>query len=260
METGDWRRSAVSRRRWAPAPLAALQFLTIIPPLVREPLTPSELGRAVGYFPLVGVLVGGLLVGLNKILAYLFPPGLTAGLLLAAWVILTGALHLDGFLDACDALFGGSDPETRLRVLRDERVGSFAMAGGVLLLLTKYAALSAVPSIMAGLLLAPALGRWAMTLAIVAFPYARPEGLGRAMKDHASSEHIALATGFALLIAWIVGNWLGLATLILAGAVTWGVARFTLSRLPGLTGDIYGAICEVVETVVLLALVAGAGP
>lgn len=257
LETGDWRRSAVSRRRWATAPLAALQFLTIVPPLVRRPFTPAELGQAICYFPLVGVLVGGVLAGLNKSLTFLFPPEVTAGLLLAVWVILTGALHLDGFLDACDGLFGGSDPETRLRILRDERVGSFAMAGGVLLLLIKFAALSAVPRVTVALFLAPALGRWGMTLAIVAFPYARPEGLGRAMKDYAGWEQVALATGFALLTAWIAGNWLGLAILILAGGVTWGMARFTLSRLPGLTGDIYGAICEVVETVVLLALVAG---
>jgi adenosylcobinamide-GDP ribazoletransferase len=247
----------VSRLRWAIPPLAALQFLTVAPPLVRRRFTPSELGQATGYFPLVGVLVGVVLAALHGGLAFVFPSEVVSALLLAAWYILTGALHLDGFLDACDGLLGGGDPETRLRILRDERVGSFAVAGGVLLLLTKYAALRAVPRVTAALVLAPTLGRWGMTLAITAFPYARAEGLGRTMKDHAGWGQVAMATGVALLTAWIAGNWLGLAVLVWAAGVTWAVARFTLRRLPGLTGDIYGAVCEVVETAVLVALVAG---
>lgn len=236
--------------------LAALQFLTIVPPLMRRPFTPMELGQGVGYFPLVGLLMGGLLVGLDVSLRLLFPVGMTTALVLAAWVTLTGALHLDGFLDACDGLFGGATPEERLRILRDERVGAFAVVGGVLLLLVKYTSLAATLDRSVALLLAPTLGRWGMALSVIAFPYARPEGLGRAMKDHAGWAQGVLATGIALAGVWLAGRWSGLAALALAGAVTWAGARFTLSRLPGLTGDIYGAICEVAETSVLLTLVA----
>jgi len=231
---------------------AALQFLTITPPLVRRPFRPEELGKAVGYFPLVGVLLGCLLAGLDWILALVLPASVAAAVTLAAWVILTGALHLDGFLDTCDGLFGGHTPEARLRILRDERVGAFAVAGGVLLLLMKYTALAAVPSRFVALILAPTLGRWGMALAVMAFPYARAEGLGRAMKDHVGWMQAGLATGVALAVAWFAGNWLGLAAMCLAGATTWAAARFALARLPGLTGDIYGAVCEVIEVVVLL--------
>jgi len=233
-------------------PLAALQFLTIMPPLVRRPFTPVELGRAVGYFPLVGTLLGGVLVGLSWGLAFVSPTGVAAALVLAVWTILTGALHFDGFVDACDGLFGGQDPEARLRILRDERVGAFALAGGVLLLLTKFAALAAIPHRASALLLAPTLGRWAMTLAVVGFPYARPEGLGRTMKEHAGWRQVALATGLTLATAWLGGSWWGLMAMMGVGGATWLAARFTLSRLPGLTGDIYGAICEMVEAFVLL--------
>ena len=238
-------------------PLAALQFLTLSPPIVRRIFTPEEMGRAVGYFPLVGVLLGGLLVGLDRALACVFPAGVSAVLVLAAWVVASGALHLDGFLDACDGLFGGHTPESRLEIMRDERVGAFGLAGGVLLLLLKASALAATPGRATSLLLAPTLARWGMALAVVAFPYARREGLGRAMKAHAGWGQVALATATGLAVAWFAAGWLGLVALGLAGATAWIVARFVLARLPGLTGDVYGAISETVEVVILLLFAAG---
>ena len=241
--------------------LGALQFLTVALPVVRRPFTPVELGRAVGFFPLVGLLLGGVLSLLAWGFVRLFPPEVTAALVLTAWVGLTGALHLDGFLDACDGLFGGHDPEARLRILRDERVGAYAVAGGVLLLLTKYAALVAIMESagtrpLVSLLLSPVLGRWGMSLAIVTFPYARPEGLGRAMKDHAGWRQVLLAGITALSVALVVAGGLGIVAWLLATGAAWLLARFTLRRLPSLTGDVYGATCEVVEVVVLLGVIA----
>jgi adenosylcobinamide-GDP ribazoletransferase len=250
----------VSRGSLTPV-AAAVQFLTVIPPLVRRPFTPEELGRSVGWFPLVGVLLGGFLAGLDWLLGRAFAPGVAAALVLAAWVLCTGALHLDGFLDACDGLFGGHTPEARLRIMRDERAGAFAVIGGVLLLLLKYAALAGNPDRLAALVVAPVVGRWGMAVAVVAFPYGRPEGLGRAMKDHSGWPQAALASVIAgaVLSATIVLTGSGRAglTLPLAAAVTWAGGRFALRRLPGLTGDIYGALCEVLEVAVLLVFVAG---
>ena len=237
--------------------LVALQFLTTIPVRISGEITPRLMGRAVGWFSLVGVLLGGLLVGLNWGLAQVFSPGVSAALTLAAWVIVTGALHLDGFLDTCDGLFGGYTPESRLEIMRDERVGAFGLAGGVLLLLLKYTALVATPRRTVALLVAPTLARWGMTLAVILFPYARSKGLGRAMKDHAGWPQVVLATAISLAVAWFAGGWWGLAALALAGVTTLATARFVLARLPGLTGDVYGAICELVEVVILLVFSAG---
>jgi len=241
-------------RQQAISLLTSLQFLTLIPPVIRRSFAPQELGRAVGYFPMVGVALGGLLAGLDLLLSILFPAGVTAALLVAIWVVVTGALHLDGFLDACDGLFGGHTREARLRILRDERVGAFGLAGGVLLLLLKYTALAALPDRAPALFLAPALGRWAISVGVVAFPYARPQGLGRTMKDEAGWPQAALATVTALAVAWLVAGWHGLIILVLAGLFAWVAALFAQNRLSGLTGDIYGAICELVEMIVLLAL------
>jgi adenosylcobinamide-GDP ribazoletransferase len=238
-------------------PLAALQFLTLSPPIVRRLFTPEEMGRAVGFFPLVGALLGAMLAGLDWALAHVFPTGVSTVLVLTAWVVATGALHLDGFLDTCDGLFGGFTPESRLEIMRDERVGAFGTVGGVLLLLLKTAALYAVPDRGISLLLAPTLARWGMTLVVVAFPYARPKGLGRAMKDHAGWEHLVLATAIGLAVVWFAAGWLGLVSMGLAGVTALAVARFVLPRLTGLTGDVYGAICEMVEAAILLLFATG---
>ncbi len=232
--------------------LAALQFLTIAPPLVRRHFTPRELGRAVGYFPLVGLLVGAILLGLDELSRLAWPPSICAALGLTAWVLITGALHLDGFLDSCDGMLGGHTPEKRLTIMKDERVGAFAVVGGILLLLLKYQGLAALPERVAGYLLAPVLGRWAMVVAILFFPYARTDGLGRALKDNAGWWQGLLATAIAAAACWWAAQGWGLAAMALAAGTTLVAVRFALARLPGLTGDLYGAICEGVEVVVLL--------
>jgi len=236
------------------APLAALQFLTIAPPLIRRRFTAQEMGWSVGFFPLVGMLLGLVLAGLRWGLGYLLPPGVSAVLVLAAWVLMTGALHLDGFLDACDGLLGGHTPERRLEIMRDERVGAFGVIGGMLLLLLKYSTLVTLEPI-ARLILVPTLGRWGMALAVVGFPYARTSGTGRVFKDYAGWRQMALATAIVLPAAWIAAGGMGLAGIALTGILVFALARFVLARLPGLTGDVYGAICEAVEASVLLLCV-----
>jgi adenosylcobinamide-GDP ribazoletransferase len=237
--------------------LAAIQFLTIVPPLIRRPFTAEEMGRSVGFYPLVGLLFGAILLGMNYLLGMIFPSQVRTALVLAVWVLLSGALHLDGFLDACDGLFGGFTPERRLEIMRDERLGAFALVGGVLLLIVKFSALAALAgSTGIALLLAPTLGRWGMACAVVVFPYGRLHGLGRDMKDQATIWHLILATGTAITAAWLIKGYSGIAALIVAGILALGIAAFTLKRIPGLTGDIYGAINELVEVASLLTLLA----
>jgi adenosylcobinamide-GDP ribazoletransferase len=229
-----------------------------MPPVIKRPFTNQELGRAVAFFPLVGLGLGLVLAAINTLLNLLFPPNLSAALLLAAWVLLTGVLHLDGFLDACDGLFGGFTPESRLHIMRDERVGAYALAGGVLLLLIKFTALTSVSNLTTALILVPTLGRWAISLAVVSFPYARETGLGRTMKNEAGPAERLLATAFALIVALFAGGLLGLVAMVAVALTVWLGSKYVMNRIPGLTGDIYGTFCEISEVVVLLVFVAGA--
>ncbi len=238
--------------------LAAFQFLTVMPPLVRRAFTPLELGQATGFFPLVGLAIGGLMLALDWSLRQFFPLEVVTALLLVGWLAVTRGLHFDGFLDSCDGLFGGFTPEARLTIMRDSRVGAFGVAGGGLLLLSKYATMLTLANRPAGIMLAPVLARWGMTLAIVAFPYARQEGLGRDMKDNARRPQALLATATALAVSWLVAQWVGLLSIALVGLALLAIARFVLGRIPGLTGDSYGAICESLELLVLLVFTVGA--
>lgn len=249
-------------RKQLTAFMVAIQFLTTCPPLLRRIFEPVELGRAVGYFPLVGALLGLALAGLAAGLGLIFPAGVAAALALVAWVLMTGSLHVDGFLDACDGLFGGFTADERLRIMRDERVGGYALSGGVLLFIVKYATLASLGGFAPALVLSPVLGRWAMAAGVVAFPYARAKGLGRDMKNQAKTRQLVLATGISLVIAlaivWLSASYVALLACAVAAVATVATARFTMQRIPGLTGDIYGALCEVVEVCVLLTFVAGA--
>jgi adenosylcobinamide-GDP ribazoletransferase len=236
--------------------LAAFQFLTIFPPLIQRPFTPRHLGGSVAFFPLVGAVLGMLLATADGLSAFLFPPAVRSAIILAMWVLLTGSLHLDGFLDTCDGLLGGATAEKRLEIMRDERVGAYALAGGTLLLLLKFSALQSLPHHWGALVLATTLGRWGMSLAVVAYPYARSEGLGRIMKDQAGWLHAGIATLITLVVVWLAGQLAGLAIMALAGGVLWLGARFTMRRIPGLTGDVYGALNETIELVTLMAMVA----
>jgi adenosylcobinamide-GDP ribazoletransferase len=234
---------------------AAFQFLTIFPAVIHRSFTAAEFGRAVGFFPLVGLALGGILFGMDIGLRLLFPAAVVAVLVLAVWLLLTRALHFDGFLDSCDGLFGGFTPERRLEIMRDPHVGAFGVAGGGLLLLSKYAAIISLANI-SGLVLAPILGRWALSMAVYAYPYARERGLGRDMKDNVRLTQVILATTITVLAAWLFGGWIGLLAFALSGIVLWLGSAFILRRIPGLTGDSYGALCEIVELVVLFIFAA----
>lgn len=239
----------------------AVSFLTVCPAFRREAFTPQQISASRAWYPVVGLLLGLVLLGVQAGASVLFPSYLTAALLVAVLVVLTRGLHLDGFMDVCDGLFGGYTPERRLAIMRDSHVGAFAVAGGATLLLLKFAALLSVLSLppsgrTVGLLLFPMLSRWSMVVALGAFPYVRQQGLGSPFHQGRA----LLAAGFALVVAAaaavLLGGLGGLAMLAGASAMSWGLSRAMSRMLGGLTGDTYGAINELTEVAVLMATVA----
>lgn len=219
---------------------------------------PAPLGRAMAWYPVVGLLLGVLLALSSGILLHLLPAGVGGGLvravlLVVGWAMLTGGLHLDGWADSCDALAAPVDRDKRLEILRDPRLGSFGATGLVLLLLGKVAALAALSGARP-LLLAPVLARWCLVLVAASWPSARPGGMGDRFRQGLGAQQLRAASAVALLVAVLAG----VPGLLLVG-VAWftarGVARLAAARLGGLTGDVYGATVEAVETAVLLAAV-----
>ncbi len=164
--------------------LAAFRFLTVIPLPFKRDAGAADIGGSIVYFPVVGLAIGLLAAGAYWIFEQLFPAALANVLIIAGLVLVTGALHLDGFIDTCDGLAGNKPAEDRWQVMRDSRVGAFGVVGGVLLLLLKFVALNGIPHrlVFASLIMMPVISRWLMVYAITAYPYARPDGLGTVFK------------------------------------------------------------------------------
>jgi adenosylcobinamide-GDP ribazoletransferase len=244
---------------------AAVRFLTILPvPRAKQlPESDSDWGRATAWYPAVGLILGLVLAALDLGLRWLWPEAVATALLLLAWVLLTGALHLDGLADCCDALLAPLPAGRRLEILRDVHAGTFGIVGLILVLLVKVAALGAVPGGIRFpvLLLIPTLARWAMTGVVLLYPYARSgPGLGQRARAGAGAMQLAIASGTALLVcalASVLGlSWTALLLVAVTALTAFLVAQWIQSKIGGLTGDGYGAICELAETAALLAVAA----
>ncbi len=249
------------RAAYAPL-LVALSFLTILPVGLAS-ATDIEISRSRGWYPIVGLLYGLLLVALVLLWTLalgvpMFTPVLAA-LLVMAMAAANRFLHLDGLMDFCDAMWGGHTVERRLEIMRDSRVGSFAVAGCVSVLLVKYSALlsllTMVPGL-SGLLFFPIVSRWAMTLLLTVFPYGRQQGIGSAFATHGRPW---LATVFALLtvaaVVWFLLGLAGILILVVVSVVSLLLGWWASRRLGGgLTGDCYGAANEIMEVLALVLL------
>ncbi|OGN91871.1 MAG: cobalamin 5'-phosphate synthase, partial [Chloroflexi bacterium RBG_13_48_17] len=212
-------------------------------------------GQSLTYFPLIGLILGAILLGLYYGLSLILPPAVVTALLITALVILTGAHHVDGFIDTCDSVFTGKSKKERLAIMSDTRVGAFGIVGAVLLLLLKYVSLLSVSLLLPALLLMPTLSRWTMVAMMFTFPYARRSGMGLPFKLGATWQRLAVATVIALVVAVVLLRWWGLVLMAVLWLIAFGIAGFFRSRLGGLTGDNYGAINEISEVLVLLLII-----
>jgi adenosylcobinamide-GDP ribazoletransferase len=245
--------------------IAAFRFLTVIPlPFRRQP-APEEFGGSVLYFPVVGLIIGLLLAGVYYILDFFLPGSMANALIIAVMVLVNGALHTDGFIDTCDGLAGNKAPEERQRVMKDSRVGAFGVIGAILLFMAKFAALSSIPHnlIYATLILMPVLSRWSMVYAIMAYPYAKPEGLGATFKQYARWRDFGIGSIIVFVTAELLCWWLNLGFRWLSGlfvmAMVWLVtlcwSAYLDKKFAGLTGDSYGAVNEIAEIMVVIAMI-----
>lgn len=234
--------------------LFALQHLTRLP-LPYVSFDEASCGRATAFFPLAGVLIGAIMAAMVWAAGWYLPVQLQASLLIVLMVVLTGGIHLDGFMDSIDGLFSGRRREKKLEIMRDSRVGAFGVIGAICLLLFKFSLLVGIPAYMLVKLLVvvPAISRWNMTLTIFVFPYARQEGLGAIYKKYCGVRELLLATVLTGAAAGIVLGVYGALLMLMGGLIACLVGKRVSAELGGLTGDIYGLINELSEVLLLLA-------
>jgi adenosylcobinamide-GDP ribazoletransferase len=237
--------------------LCALTFLTRIPVPGRWCDFQDRDWELSSYsFPLVGLLLGGILGGFWFLLRGILPASVLAALLLALTVCLTGGLHLDGLMDTVDGVYGGRNREERLAFMKDSHAGAFGVIAVVLALILRYALYTQMGvTLLPYLIVAPVLGRQAHVWAQALFPYARKEGVGALFSSrgiYGDYRKLMITTGISLFLLVALLELTGITTFIAAGLFCFLIAGRLSRLLGGLTGDTYGALSELVEIVVLL--------
>lgn len=229
----------------------ALSFLTVI----GRGTTPD--GRTLRWFPLVGLLLGGVVGGVWWGADRLFPPLLAAGLVVAVDLVLTGMLHLDGLADSADGLLPHLRRERRLAIMADSTVGAFAVTVVVLTLLLRMAAFASRP---VSLLLI--VGLWCGSRSVLALvattrPYARENGIATVLLgDRIAPITAALGIVAGAVLAVIGIGWPGLAAVAALLGTSVAVLALAERRVGGFTGDVLGAIAVLGETVALITAAA----
>lgn len=235
--------------------LLAIQFLTRLPVPVECPWTPATSRWAVRCYPLVGMLLGGLLAVVGLLLDGVLPTPLLALALLSLWVALSGGLHLDGLMDVADALGSNLPLERRWAIMKDPHAGSFAIIALLFQLAWKGGLLWAwleAGIALVWLVVVLALGRLAATLLLVLVPAARKQGLAHAWQQHLGYRDLLLAMLPLALLWWLAPGWLVLLGALLVFLLSY--AALIIRTFKGINGDIVGAAIEGGELWLLLSV------
>lgn len=235
--------------------LLALQFLTIIP-LKLENFKEQDLAESSKYFPLIGLLLGLILAGANRLFLLLnFEPISVNIIIIVLLVALTGGLHLDGLADTADALLSRKDRAEMLRIMRDPHIGVMGVLGLLCIILLKIAFFSSIDGSLktTALLLMCSTGRWAMVLSMFLSAYVRREGKAKVFVQGMNHKIFISATMFTLAICIFMYQLKGLIILLISALLAFAVNRFLNSKIAGVSGDTLGAVNEVLELAILIS-------
>lgn len=248
----------------------AIRFLTIIP-LPGAPVQDDDFNvsitRSMRWFPLVGLLIGLITLAVGWAAGWLWNPLTRAVLVVVASAMLTSGLHLDGLSDTFDATMSWRSRERMLEIMKDSRIGAMGAMALIAIFLLKVAFLtSAGDNWWRAALVAPIVARWADLYGIAFYPSARGGGLGKSFHELVQRRDVVIATVQMLLMIggiMTIGHssatlWLQLAHAVICIALVWLVSRWLcrqwVNQLGGLTGDTYGALSEIAETVAMAAI------
>jgi len=229
----------------------AVSMLTIIPFFKVHDFFKGINGYAVMSYPLVGFLLGLILYFSHFILTPYFTPLHVGIIIFTLWIVLTGALHLDGFSDTVDGLF--VNKERSLEVMKDPNTGGMGMIFTVTFLILKASTIASFEAFYL-LPIVLMLSRLNAVLAIYYYPYVSPNGMGSLAKEELSKTHVIIAIIYSVFLTISFSA----STLILISLITlWLIKNFFIKRYGGFTGDIYGFSIEVTELILLNMILLG---
>ena len=237
--------------------IASLQFITALPLGKPRPFDPKGI---IVHFPLAGLAIGLILALFDLIVSALWPPFLASVLDVVLLATITGAFHLDGLADAADGLYGRREREKALAIMKDSRVGAMGLVAVVCVLLTKAVALGCVEHLrFLALMVVPAYARSAMMVGMRFLPYARGrEGTGSPFFETPLSSMDFKFVAAPLILSLFLG-WRGLLLNLFFAVTTTALIFIYRKKLGGITGDMLGAMVEIIEVVLFLAVCARGG-
>jgi adenosylcobinamide-GDP ribazoletransferase len=233
--------------------LLALQFLTVLPLAIGK-VNEKKIAVSMVFFPVIGLILGGLLAGLNTILSIWELPPLALNIILVVTLMaITGGIHLDGLSDMADAFMSGKKKEEMLVIMRDPHIGAMGTLGLISIILLKIGLLLGLnPELkITALILMVVLSRWSAVLLMSLFPYARSEGKAKAYIQGMTPKIALLSAGVTLTLAFAIGRFMGIAAFIIIAGTTYAFGLFCRRKIGGITGDTCGAVIELSEIFVL---------
>lgn len=240
---------------------AAVRFFTRIPVPAWVGHSVEQLDRAARYFPLVGVLVGGIGAAITLVALQLWPPAVAVLFGMAATLLATGAFHEDGLADTIDGCGGGWTREQVLAIMKDSRIGSYGAIGIGIALLLKFSLLSELavlpaPTFALVLVAGHAVSRFAATTLIYFLDYVRDDDTAKSkpLATRMSSGELAVAALCGIVPPLLLQTVQAAVALTLVLLVTLFAARYFLRRIGGHTGDCLGATQQLTELAFYLGL------
>lgn len=237
----------------------ALSYFTRIPITQRIVFDPHQFHKANAYLPIIGLLVASVMIIVFYLCQLLFSIQISLILMLASSILLTGALHEDGFADCCDGFGGGYDTEQRLKIMKDSQIGSYAGIGLVILLLLKFNLLLALAEINVGtlfvsLIIAHTASRYGALSVMQILPYVRLEKDGKvqSLSKKLNDKYFVFASFCVFLVLCL----LPLSSAIIVAGLSFAVGlllcRWFKKSLAGYTGDCLGFSQQCLEITILL--------
>ncbi len=228
---------------------SAVRFLTIIPIPESWCGDESDFHKSPEWYPLVGLLIGLVMVVADLIFCWLLPVPVASVLLLLVMIAVSGALHLDGLADSADAFFSSRGREKMLEIMKDSRSGPMGVTAIVLVLLLKLMLLISLPDgwRWQAILLMPLVGRCSLSVVSSWLPYARQEGTAAFTNNSFNWSRVGIIFGVLFVVTLSLLGGAGLFVVAILSLSLWLLGHYSLRKIGGFTGDTLGATCELME-------------
>lgn len=253
--------------KWLKGLLINIQFFTTIPLPLELPMDGPHLKKAVQTFPIIGILQGMLYSAILWLLVE-WTPFSNIAIAFMIWlltILITGGIHLDGWMDASDAYFSYRDLDKRLEIMKDPRTGAFGVLSIIVLLSARFLFIYEIVEMLQPetyLLIAfiPFLSKNMMGVLLLSIPSAKKEGLGALFQASATLPSIRIyivyiVIGLSFLITLNIGTLLMVAILFLVVLTLYiFLKRKIVKWFSGITGDVLGASVEGTEGILWMTL------